>query len=298
MATTIRVDSFHPINIVERSELLADYVAGSLTLELSSTQGFTDGQVIYVGHLSREGNERAVVATVDGETTVTLSEALKGAHARYEAVTAVLGDSIHIYRAVDVDGSVPAAASFTVLATRLIDPDQPSTYYRDSTGSSAFWYRHTYFNPLTNEETDLLAFDARRGDDFGHYASLNEIRKEAGFENATNLPDSDVELQRRNAESEINASLSGAYTVPFIPVPEIVRTLTIKLAAAMLLINAYGETGSSKAQLAMARNAIEAYKHRDVTLTDADGNSLANSDTVSGWPNDEPPRSFYIGQRF
>lgn len=298
MASTLRIDSFHEINIVERGELSSDYVAASTVLAVRSTQGFVIGQSIYVGQTSREGCEKAVVASLTGETTINLSAALKLPHTRYEPVTAVLGDSIHIYRAADVDGSVPADELFTVLTTRTIDPDQASTYYKDSTGSSAFWYRHTYFNPITNDETPLTAFDAWRGDDFTHYASLAEVRKEAGFEKAYNLPDSDVELQRRNAESEINASLSGAYTVPFAPVPAIIRTLTIQLAAAMLLVHAYGESAGNRQKLKDARAAIEGYKNRSSVLTDDDGISLTTSNGVSGYPDAEAPRSFYIGQRF
>ncbi|WP_160665168.1 hypothetical protein [Pseudarthrobacter sp. ATCC 49987] len=209
MSTTLRIDSFNEINVLERTELSSDYVAASTVLTVRSTQGFAIGQSIYVGQPSREGCEKGVIASLSGETTINLSAALKLPHTRYEPVTAVLGDSIHIYRASNVDGAVPADNQFTVLTTRTIDPDQASTYYQDSTGSSAFWYRYTYFNPISNVETPLIYFDAWRGDDFAHYASLAEIRKEAGFEKAYNLPDSDVELQRRNAESEINASLSG-----------------------------------------------------------------------------------------
>jgi phage gp36-like protein len=235
------------------------------------------------------------------ETTINLTSALALAHARYEPVTAVLGDSIHIYRAPDFNGTVPADDQFTVLTTRTIDPDQQSTYYSDSVGSSDFWYRYTYFNPLTLEETPLTAFDAFRGDDFAHYASLAEIRNEAGFKNATNLPDSDIEQQRRAAEAEINASLSGAYTVPFNPVPEIIHTLTTQLASALLLSKAYGQTSSSKQLLKDARTAIDSYRLGASILTDDAGTALSNSESISGYPgtpDDDAPRFFRMADKF
>ncbi len=74
---------------------------------------------------------------------------------------------IHFYRAANVDGKVPADDLFSVLATRDIDPDQPSTYMTDSAGGSGFWYRSTYFNASTNEETALTDSEARRGQDCG-----------------------------------------------------------------------------------------------------------------------------------
>ncbi|MBV1778680.1 DUF1320 domain-containing protein [Paeniglutamicibacter sp. ABSL32-1] len=299
MAVTLRIDSFSEANLEERSELSFDYIPESLTLKVRSTEGYSDGQTIYVGQLSREGCESAVIASVVDETTINLVEALKLPHARYEPVTAVLGDSIHIYRAPNTTDNVPADDQFTVLTTRTIDPDQLSTYYRDSNGSSDFWYSYAYFNPVTNEETERST--PFRGDDFEHYASITEIRKAAGFEKAYNLPDSDIELQRRMAESEINASLSGAYTVPFNPVPAIINTLTIQLASAFLLIAAYGETSTNRQKRDSARKDIEAYKNRESVLTDDNGIAMTSSDTVTGWPGDpspEAPRFFHMKDRF
>lgn len=300
MATTIRIDSFDALNIVERSELSIDSIAGASVLAVRNTEDLVPGQTIYVGQLSREGVEKAVISTVADETTINLVQPLERPHARYEPVTAVLGDSIHIYRAPNVDGTVPADDQFTVLTTRTIDPDQLSTYYRDSTGSSAFWYRYTYFNPVTLEETPLTAFDAFRGDDFAHYASLSEIRNEAGFKNATNLADSDIEQKRRDAEAEINASLSGAYTVPFSPVPEIVRTLTIQLASALLLESAYGNA-SSRQKLKDARAAIDSYKLGASVLTDEAGAALTTAESISGFPGNldrDAPRYFRMSDKF
>lgn len=301
MATTLRIDSFHDSNILERTELSLDYVAATTAIKVRSSAGYEVGQPIYVGQLSREGVEKAVIAAITDETTIGLTQALKLPHARYEPVTAVLGDSIHIYRAANVDGTVPADGQFTVLTTRTIDPDQISAYYRDSTGSSAFWYRYTYFNAVTLEETPLQAFDAFRGDDFTHYASLSEIRNEAGFKHATNLGDSDIEQQRRAAETEINAALSGAYTVPFSPVPGRVRTLTIQLASALLLANAYGDTSSSRQKLKDARAAIDSYRLGATVLIDDAGTALSTSESISGFPGDpdrDAPRSFRMSDRF
>jgi phage gp36-like protein len=298
MATTLQIESFGEVNLKERTELSADYVAGSLSLEVRSTNGYAAGQPIYVGQLSREGVEKAVIGVVVDETTISLTQALKLPHTRYEPVTAVLGDLIHVYRAANVNGSVPAEDAFSVLATRSIKADHQSTYFTDSVGDSNYWYCFTYYNAVTLEETDLSDSVAVRGDDFGHYASISEIRAEAGFENAHNLKDTVIDQQRRAAEAEINASLSGAYTVPFTPVPEIIHTLTIQLAAALLLSKAYGETSGNKQLLKDARAAIDGYKNRSAVLTDDQGNALGNSDTVTAWPEEDAPRSFYIGQKF
>ena len=297
MASTLRIDSFHEINIVERGELAADLGVGITELPMRSTQGFLTGQTIYVGALAREGIEKAVIASVPDETTINVSQPLKLPHTRYDAVTAVLGDQVHIYRAVNVDDSVPSDESFSVLATREIDPDQQSTYFADSAGSSGYWYRFTYFNQAAMEETALAALDPVHGQDFPHYASIGDIRQAAGLQNAVNLADRTVELWRGIAETEINSALAGAYTVPFNPAPAIVKSLALELAAALLLVDAYGN-GAYGARLKDAREKVTAYGDKTAVVTDENGHSLSTSNSVTGYPDADAPRSFYIGQRF
>lgn len=291
MSTTLKFQSFAHSNIRERSELLSDVAAGDMQLELRSTEGFVVGDVIYVGEPGREGCERAVVATVDGSTALTLVSALALAHSSLSAVTAVLGDRIRIYRAVNVTDTPPELDVFSVLATRSIDPDQPDTYYTDSAGSSGYWYRHTYFNETTLAETPLDEFWPVRGDDFAHYASLELIRKEAGFQNAFNLSDVDVDMQRRAAESEINSRLGGYLTVPFKPVPEIIKTITIKLAAGFLIANAYQTDPEKEGRVKEARLMLMSLQD-GTSATGDESNAVASG--VSGDFGDEP-RMFSVG---
>lgn len=266
-------------------------------LHVESVQGYAPGDILYIGALGREGCEKVVIDAMPSATTITLTSSLALDHSQYEPVTSVLGDLIHIYRAADIDGSVPADEMFTVLATRNIDPDQPSSFYTDASGSSAFWYRSTYYNATTTLETSLKDSEPRRGDDFGHYARISEIRKEAGFESALNLKDNDVDQQRRAAESEINAALSLRYTVPFKPVPEIVHTLTVQLAAALLLVNAYGESGVYAKRLKDARDALRAYADGGTPIIGGDGQDTSTDQGVD-YDFGDQPRMFSVGDKF
>ncbi|MDQ0869046.1 phage gp36-like protein [Arthrobacter sp. V1I9] len=297
MSTTLQIESFGEINLRERTELSADYAPETLVLEVKSSEGYAPGQTIYVGLLSREGVEKAVIDSVVDATTIGLTQALKLPHTRYEPVTAVLGDLIHVYRAANSNGSVPADDAFTVLATRSINADHQSTYFTDSAGNSDFWYRFTYYNATTLDETDLADSEPVRGDDFGHYVSVSEIRNLAGFENAFNLKDVTIDHWRRAAETEINSALAGAYTVPFNPVPALVKSLTLELAAALLLADAYG-SGAYGTRLKDARAKITAYGDKTAVVTDENGQSLSTSNSVTGYPDADAPRSFYVGQTF
>lgn len=294
MSTTIRIDSFADNNIVERGVLKGAVEVASTKLELVSTDGFEAGQTIYIGTLASEGVEKAVIGAVVDESELTLNSPLKMAHASSSAVTAVLGDRIKIYRAPNVDGSVPDGASFSVLVTRSVDADQPSTYYRDQDGSSSYWYSYAYYNVDTDDETDRS--EPFRGDDFEHYASLGVIRKESGFSSAHNLADSYVDEARRQAQSEINTACANRFTVPFDPVPEQIRTLTIRLAAATLRYNAFGDGASEKA-LSALRGELKAIASGEVAIVGDDGVDLSSDEGVSGYFGDSP-RMFSVEQKF
>lgn len=300
MATTLLIESFADINIVERSTLDAAADSGATTLTLVSTQGFTADQDIFVGTPAKDGCEAASIESVDSDTQLTLKSGIGLSHTRFEPVIGAVGGSARIYRAANVDGSVPADDSFNVLATRTLDADQQSTYYTDSSGSSSYWYKSTYYNATAATETALAAATAARGDDYGHYAGLSEIRAEAGFTNAVNLRDSMVDQQRRAAETEINDSLAAVYTVPFIkPVPDTIHTLTIQLAAGLLLAAAYGEDYPAAVQkLKDARSRITAMQTQTSVLTDYNGDPLTSAELVDYFPDDEAPRAFERGMRF
>lgn len=297
---TLHIESFSDINIKERTELLEAAAAGDSVLKLVSTADYATGDILYVGSLSREGCERAVVASVDTPTQLTLESALQQAHIAYDDVCSVLGDTIRIYRAPNVDGSIPVDGSFVALATRSIDSDQQSTYYRDSNGSSAYWYKFTYTNLDTGDETDIASSTAARGEDFGNYCSLREIREEAGALQAYNLPDTTVAQCRTNAQNEINASLRNVYgqKVPFNPVPGQIKTLTIQLAAAFLKqIRFPGQDSLWSAQLKDARARLQALQDKDDSLTGDDGADLVDS-SISYYPGDDDYRAFSMDMRF
>ncbi|MBJ8343941.1 phage protein Gp36 family protein [Antrihabitans sp. YC2-6] len=299
MATTLQAESFANINLTERSTLDESVLTAATTIKVVNTSGFEAGKTIYVGPPGSETCEKAVVNAVTDETTLELVDGLGQPHSRFDAVTGVLGDRIRIYRAVNVDDSAPADVAFSALASRSIDPGKVVTYYTDSSGSSDYWYKLTYWNETTGDETDLDDSTPVRGDDYGRYASLTEIRRDAGFLNATNLSDVTVDQKRRMAEAEINTALSNRYTVPFKPVPEQINSLTIQIAAGLLLQDAYGETSTRAVKkLKDARLALEQLKNADGDVVDDQGQSVSTGDDISGYPDDSASRAFTMDQVF
>lgn len=299
MSSTLAIPSFADINLVERSTLSQSAAVDDVTISLESTQGYLANQTIFVGTPAREGCESAVIQAVTSQTTLSLTTGLKLAHTRFESVLSVVGGSIRIYRAANVDGTVPNDGSFSLIQTRAIDPDQQTTYYTDPDGSSDYWYKLTYYDPIANAETALSDAVAVRGDDFGHYASLAEIRRDAGFANAYNLSDVTVDQQRRAAEGEVNYVLNGRYTVPFTkPIPELITTIVIRLAAGLLLQSAYhGQSSEGDTKVKDARALLQQLATGSVTLPGEVGDQVPSG--VSSYPDSDcPPRMFSIEDRF
>lgn len=134
-----------------------------------------------------------------------------------------------------------------------------------------------------------------RGVDFGHYATIATILTEACFGQAHNLSDLGVDQKRRAAKTEINTALAGVDTVPFKLIPDAVRVLTEKLAAGMLLTNAYGDGTPSAQRLEDARAAIQTFATRASAIVDDDGTSVTTNEGVSSGFGDEPGL-FTVGQ--
>lgn len=125
------------------------------------------------------------------------------------------------------------------------------------------------------------------------------IRKEAGYKKSYDLSNTILDQQRRAAETVINTASGALHTVPFKPVPEIVHTPTIKLAAAMLVQNRYPGSIRSTNMLRDARAAIKAIQDGEQTIVD-DGDQSVGTATggVAFWPNETAYRAFQVADSY
>ena len=290
---TITVPNFKDANIKEHSKLDADTIVGATTLALAHSNDMATNDYLYVGRLGSEGAELTTIATVPSISSATTAALVKP-HSRFDDVTVLFGNKIKVYRASNVDGTVPADASFSVVGTsNNIDVDQVSTSIIDADGGSDYWYKATYYNSTTSGETPLADAIASRGGGYGDYASIESIRNDAGLQNNHFITDAQINEKRQAAQSLINGQLTGIYTIPFIaPINPHIAEITRKLAAGYLLTNDYGmvssfSTNNGKAKVEWAIDQLNKLKARETTLTDNAGTDTSIS-TTSGlqmWPN-------------
>lgn len=289
---TVKINNFSSVNILERSTLTADAAAGQAVLNLEGIQGVAANQYVLIGTAGSENTELKQILSVGGKQ-VTLTSNLANDHLQYDSVTVLYGNQLRVYRASNVDGTVPADGNFTVQTTINIDYDQPETEWVDTNGSEAYWYKAAFYNSTTLGVTDLAQSLGMRGGNYGNYCSIDDIRGESGFKNDRRFPDYYIDTYRRQAQDEINSELAGKYPVPFTsPINSTIQRVAMVLAAGFLLSAQYQFANQNPTQehpkVTEARNKLKQIKAGGTTLVDQAGNSLAtkaDSTPLIGWPN-------------
>jgi hypothetical protein len=134
----------------ERSFLTADVAKNATSLPVENTAGFVNTDIIAVGSLYTESCE-ANALTGSPQAGALPVTALALGHKRGAPVSVLNYNRFKIYTDTSPTGT------FTTEITAggvSLDMDQQEFYYRDSTGTSATWYKVTWVNSLTTQESD------------------------------------------------------------------------------------------------------------------------------------------------
>jgi hypothetical protein len=293
MSQTLQLSNFDNPNIGETTQLNADVAVADTTLTINFSDDIEAGDLLYLSRLGSESGEVVTIATIVDADSVTASAATKP-HNRFEEATVLFGDQIKIYRATNVDGSLPDDDTFSFLDTTNIDYDQSTTTYIDDNGGSGYWYKYIYRNSSSGEETLLSDSSAARGGGVGNYCSIQAVREEAGFQNNKYINDSQINNERQAAQDEINAELNGIYTIPFeAPISPLITRITKTLAAGFLLSKDYGvvnkfSTNNGDAKVKEARDMLQKLSTKEYVLTDNSGTDTSIAGTgrsFGGYPD-------------
>ena len=298
MSVTLKIDNYPLLNIKEATSLAADVEPSATSLTLMNNESIVATDFVLIGRRGSETGELRTVASASG-ATLAVVDALTLHHDAYDDVTALFGDKIRIYRAANTNGTAPSDGSFTLLDPVDIDPDQMSTKFTDPDGSLSYWYKYTYYNSTSTDETDLSQTVAVRGGIIGQYETLDNIRSAAGFENNRNITDYYIDGFRRAAQDQVNGKLSGVYTVPFTaPINSFISQITTSLAAGHIKLDQLGQSNEDgRGMIEWAEEQLEKIRSGSITLTDAAGTTLPKPNGtssgvtgggmgMSGYPND------------
>jgi hypothetical protein len=297
MPQTLSLANYEDINLIERTQLTAPLAAGVNSLPVDNTNDFETGGFILLGDVSSKNAELLQADTVSAADTIPLVAVTRLPHTQDEYVYALYGDQLRIYRAPNVDGTVPDDSIFqaNLIATVPLDPNDDATIYTDNSGSGNYWYKYTHFDSVTLAETALSSSTPKRPT--VSYCTIDDIRGESGFTYAIYITNKMIDAKRQAAQSEIDSTLSSYYVVPFTPpISPLLSDICKRLAAGLLLVEQYGQirttsTVNGQDKIDKARADLQKLIHPELSgtpLLDANGKSIAlpNPNTsASGWPN-------------
>ncbi len=268
--------------------LAANADAGSdVDLVLENNDGLGEDDFIVIGYQGNELCEMQQVSDTDGDTGVEVAT-LKFNHKKGEPVVKFSFNKRKFYGATSADGE------FTELtgdgSPKPIQVDDPMGTLFEYTGSTYTYFKSTYFNSETSEETDIDDAVAVLADESARYADLYAIAKHAGLAGNSRYSQSYTEDKRKQAENEIDSVLIGPYVLPLSEIPGLIRRICILLAAGYIDYEEFGKEGEGVKWLAEARALLKQIADGRQRLIGSDKTELERNekvDVLSGYPNDE-----------
>lgn len=317
---TIKIPNYSALNLLEPTTLDADAAVDSQSFTVVNSMNYAQNDKFLLGNKGSDTGEIFTVSSVSGQV-ISTTEKSKIVHTRFEPINKLFGDQVCLYRAANVDGTIPSDTSFTKLSTTNMNIDELYTDVEDASGGSAYWYKFTYYNSVSGDESNLSASLATRGGDYGHLVTLQEIRQEAGFADAPYIDDSDIATARDRAESQVKGACAAAgYTMPLQTenavyyTPAIILDCALLLAAGMVMSQQYQTTAPEAAKLGdskrrEAERTLKQIGKHEIILLDETEKPLACEYRVSGWPDETTadvgvdgvngePSKFTMSQKF
>lgn len=259
------------------TQIVANVAAGSaVAIPVSGSDGFATYDYVAVGFEGGENCELTTVAST-GATTITVDTLIK-VHYTEQPITLYRFNKRKFYGCATIDGSYVELTDYG--SPVLISVNDQQGAYLEYTGNEGYvYFKSTYLNSHTNEETSINDAIAVLADETARYCSLYAIRKQAGLTNNPFATDALVETYRKRAENEVDSYLSAKYILPLInasgeeEIPFIVENCTVLLAAGYMDYQEFGRDGEGVKWLGEARAILK-------QLQSPGGQQLIGSDRV------------------
>lgn len=272
--------------LTEKAKFSADEAANQTVLSCDNAAHFAVNDYIILGNIGSETVEIRKISSISSDlTTITVSEAINFSHDEGSPIIKILFNQRKFYRSSTETGTYTHLSSEGSPVD--IQVDQPDgTDFEDSSGTSSSWYKATYYNSTTGEETSLDDSIAVKAGDTEHYTSVYKIKNEAGFENNDYISSEIISRYREEAEAQAEGSVVSKYQLPFSSDPKIFQHIVTLLAAGLLLSKEYGlesdveisKTGQRKIE--RAEELLEKIANGTLSLIGSDGNELSRRTDV------------------
>jgi phage gp36-like protein len=295
----------------ETSQVAENANAGSsVVVTLKNSLNFAVNDYVAIGTEGSESAELAKITAVSGQT-VTL-DLLKLPHYADEPIVKYRYNKRKFYGCATINGTYVDLASYGSPVTINVG-DNLGTLL-EYTGTEGYvYFKATYYNSTTTEETSTSDADPVYADDSLRYCSIYAIKKQAGLTNNPYITDGIIETYRKRAESEVDSYLNSHYTLPLVnsdgdnEVPFLIENCTTLLAAGYMDYQEFGKDGQGVKWLGEARSILKKLQNGgSIQLLGSNKQEMQEKELSSGvhsYPNevnntDGPIQMFTTRQKF
>lgn len=277
---------------LDKSQVAVQTAAGTdVVVTLLNSHGYSVNDFVVIGE---EGSQQAEMAKVTAVTPTTITvDTLNLTHFADEPVTQFRFNKRKFYGSTTLNGTYTELVGYgSPVAISVNDPQGTMLEYVG--GEGYLFFKSTYYNSVTFEESDLLESTATPGDESARYCSLYAIRSRCGLTNNPYFTDGQVDAYRTRAEAEVDSYVLGKYPLPFtnssnVPeVPALIEQITSLLAAGYIDYVETGKDGEGVRWLGEARGMLNKISTGAITLLGSDKQPMTRDSTVQtvqGYPN-------------
>lgn len=283
-----------------KSSLSADVAAGASNVALAvyGNEGMANSQYVAIGY---EGSDTCEIQQINAAVTPGTAiqvVALIFAHKQDEPVRVFRYNDRKFYGSTSLGGSyAELTSSGSPKPIAVTDPQGTMLEYTGDEGYT--YFKSTYWNSTTSDETDIADAIAVLADESVRYCSIEAIKRQAGLLDNPFVTDAMVETYRLRAENEVNSYLYQRYVLPLVnettsapEVPFIVENATTLLAAGYMDYREYGKDGEGVKWLGEARGLLKSIQNGVQRLLGTDMiefQQKALTQGINSFPNSSDP---------
>lgn len=273
---------------LDNTKLSADVESGTnVSLPVYGDTSFEENDYICIGMPgSLTAEIQKIASAVSDETDMTVATLLYS-HKADEPVQKFRYNQRKFY------GSLTETGAYSELTDSgspkdITVNDPQGTLFEYSGDEGYLWFKSTYWNSSSSEETDIADAIAVSADQSSRYCTLYQIRFQAGMQDNPYVDDAMFESYRQQAENEVNSYLYNRYVLPLQnmeqgqEIPNLVERATILLAAGYCDYREYGKTGEGVKWLGEARGILNAIQNGKQRLIGSDFNELLQKEKTHG----------------
>lgn len=136
---------------LEKTYLSQYTAAAAATLSVKNNEKFATSQAVLIGKMGHERSEIITTDGVTGQDTITIDGTTEFDHNADDPIYLLAYNQIKIYRATSIAGSYSSIATIDV----DVDNQDRVTRYDDTGGLTTHFYKISYYNSISTEETEL-----------------------------------------------------------------------------------------------------------------------------------------------